>query len=111
MTLVEWLVVIALIILLMGLLLPVLNRAHSHADMAGYFNNSKQLQLALRLYTEECGGRYPEPAAAGAQMKAINLVQHATQVRAHPCRWLSWNKRETLDRPDTAASVKERVPA
>ena len=59
-TLIERLLVVAIIGVLTGMLLPALNRARHKADGAVCLNNLKQLQLAWQLYTDDHGGEYPE---------------------------------------------------
>ncbi len=58
-TLVELLVVIALIAVLAGLLLPLLGRARSRAYNAACLNNLRQLGIATRVYAEDHQGRLP----------------------------------------------------
>jgi prepilin-type N-terminal cleavage/methylation domain-containing protein/prepilin-type processing-associated H-X9-DG protein len=58
-TLVELLVVIALIGLLAALLLPALNRARTRAVAIGCLNNVRQLVFAWTLYADDHNGRLP----------------------------------------------------
>lgn len=61
-TLVELLVVVAIIGVLAALLLPVLGRARQQAHTVTCFNNLRQLYLANTMYADEHNGRYA-PAA------------------------------------------------
>jgi prepilin-type processing-associated H-X9-DG protein/prepilin-type N-terminal cleavage/methylation domain-containing protein len=56
-TLVELLVVLAIIILLTGLLLPGLNQARQRARAASCAGNLRQLGLAIQLYWDDYNGR------------------------------------------------------
>lgn len=58
-TLVEMLVVIALIAILASLLLPVLSRAKSKSESISCLNNARQLGLAWLLYADDHGDRLP----------------------------------------------------
>jgi prepilin-type N-terminal cleavage/methylation domain-containing protein len=58
-TLMELLVVLAIIALLAALLLPTLARAQEHARRANCISNLKQVSLALKLYAQEHEDRYP----------------------------------------------------
>ena len=64
-TLIEILVVIAIIVLLAALIFPVFSRARNTARTASCASNLKQIGLAFRLYTEDYRGRYPNFDIAG----------------------------------------------
>lgn len=59
-TLLELLVVISIIALLVGLLLPALNKARAKAGQASCLNNLRQLQIAWQMYIGDHGGHVPE---------------------------------------------------
>lgn len=64
-TLVEILIVLAIIGILAAILLPVFNRARSTARTATCASNLKQIGLAMRQYAQDNSGFYPEPGIYG----------------------------------------------
>lgn len=67
-TLVELLIVVAVIALLTGMLLPAVSRAKQQAKLARCSANLRQLGLAVRMYLDDSGGRcwrYFDDVASG----------------------------------------------
>ena len=58
-TLIELLVVVAIIALLAALLLPALKRAREKAKQGVCVSNLRQLALAIVLYADDWGGKFP----------------------------------------------------
>jgi len=79
-TLLELLVVIALIGILAGLLLPALARAKAKANCLTCLNNSRQLVLACLVYTDEFNDRLP-----------YNLGEKEIQDSVRRGRFLNWS--------------------
>lgn len=72
-TLVEVLVVIALIAMLLALLLPALNRAREHANQLKCLSNVRQLAIAVLSYNTDNRGWMPA-AAMGSQRQAHDWI-------------------------------------
>lgn len=58
-TLVELLIVVAILGILIGLLIPAVNAARQAARMTHCANNLKQMGLAIRLFCDSHGGEFP----------------------------------------------------
>jgi prepilin-type N-terminal cleavage/methylation domain-containing protein len=72
-TLVELLVVITIIAILAGLLLPVLNRGKASARRTTCLNNLRQINLGVRLYSDDSDDKAPRPEGVGTN-KALSVV-------------------------------------
>ncbi len=69
-TLVELLVVIGVIAVLIGLLLPALQRARQSANDAKCLSNLHQIAVAFSMYASQNKGAWPRPAGADSRMGA-----------------------------------------
>jgi len=72
-TMVELLVVVAIIVALCGLLFPVLGRGKAQAQQAGCLSNLRQIGIATQIYTDDTGS-YP-PAWVDGQTRWMDLLK------------------------------------
>lgn len=72
-TLVEMLVVIAIVAILAALLLPVLGRAKAGAQRTTCVNNLRQINLGIRMYAEDSRDAPPSPGVPTSPIDALNL--------------------------------------
>ena len=85
-TLVELLVVIGIIAVLVGILLPVLNRARESARRIACASNLRQIAYALVMYTGENKGWFPCVAVFGNGLG----YGSATAPAGYPADWIGW---------------------
>ena len=72
-TMVEGLVVAALVLLLLAIFLPALEPPRHHASKEGCLNNLKQVGISYRIWAEDHGDKYPMdvPVAQGGAQELI----------------------------------------
>lgn len=73
-TLIELLVVIAIIAILAALLFPVINRAKDKAKRVTCLNNLKQINLGLRMYTDDFSDFSPSTPATNPSSSLENFI-------------------------------------
>jgi len=88
-TLLELLVVVAIISILAALLLPAISKAKAHAQSTVCKNHMRQMGQALQMYVHENGSKYPYylgPAgpsygdAPGSEGRAVGLVYWSSKL-------------------------------
>lgn len=72
-TLVELLVVMAIIAILAALLLPALSRAKAKAQRTACMNNLRQINLGIRMYADDSQEATPSPGVPTSPTDALNL--------------------------------------
>jgi prepilin-type N-terminal cleavage/methylation domain-containing protein len=85
-TLVELLVVIGIIAVLIGILLPVLNRARAAANRTVCLSNIRQLGIGMLMYCNDNQGWFPTNAAAADGT-----------FSPYPDDWIHWQANRNLD--------------
>jgi prepilin-type N-terminal cleavage/methylation domain-containing protein/prepilin-type processing-associated H-X9-DG protein len=98
-TLVELLVVIGIISVLVGILLPALNKARESARASSCLNNMRQITTATLMFAQENNGWMPARAGAGnvpyfpePGKCPFNLPLGATVDVASPGNWIAWER-------------------
>jgi prepilin-type N-terminal cleavage/methylation domain-containing protein len=90
-TLIELLVVIAIIAILAAMLLPALGRAKLQAQGVQCMNNSKQMLLAWKMYTDDSADRVPSaygnPAVWIPSSATMSWTGQPTTDGLNPANW------------------------
>src|SRR5213595_35562 len=86
-TLVELLVVIGIIAVLIGILLPVLNRARAAANRAVCLSNIRQLGTGILMYCKDNKGWFPTCAYAADTWSYMHYQED----------WIAWEADRNLD--------------
>jgi len=86
-TLVELLVVIGIIAILVGILLPVLNRARAAANRTVCLSNIRQLGVAIIMYTDNNKGWFP----------TCGFWDDGVSYKQYPDDWIWWQANRNLN--------------
>jgi prepilin-type N-terminal cleavage/methylation domain-containing protein/prepilin-type processing-associated H-X9-DG protein len=99
-TLVELLVVIGIIAVLIGILLPALNRARESSRRVKCLSNIRQISMAFFMYTGENNGWFPSVAVFGGGLGYPNTTGHPEMTPTWvgwPEDWVVWRQKQPGD--------------
>ncbi len=86
-TLVELLVVVAIIGILAGILMPVLGKARENARKSTCQSNLKQIGLALTMYADEHGEMFPQTSnGSGSTSLSVLYNGYVTDAKVFRCQ-------------------------
>jgi prepilin-type processing-associated H-X9-DG protein len=95
--LVELLVVIGISAVLVGILLPALNRAREKGRQAQCLSNVRQISMAFFMYTNENNGWFPAPGVFGGGLgsQTVSAMSPTWYGRAED--WIVWRLKQPDD--------------
>jgi prepilin-type N-terminal cleavage/methylation domain-containing protein/prepilin-type processing-associated H-X9-DG protein len=96
-TLVELLVVIGIIAVLIGILLPALNRAREKGRQAQCLSNVRQISMAFFMYANENKGWFPAPAVFGGGLGSQNVSNMSPTWIGRDEDWIAWRNKQPDD--------------
>lgn len=106
-TLVELLVVIGIIAVLVGILLPALNRAREQARSAKCLSNVRQLATAFFMYTNENKGWFPCVGVFGGGANQLGYPFGLNDPNNPTPTWVGWSEDWIVWRYKTRADPLE----
>ena len=110
-TLVELLIVVGIVALLIGIIIPVLSRAHAAQKSIICLNNLRQIGNAFHLYAQDNHLTLPDPGATGYSWEQLLSPYYQGQFQCpadeelYPTVGSSYDWRDTPDADTTLAGT------
>jgi len=101
-SLVELLVVISLVVLLIGLLLPALQRGRSVAERTACLSNLRQIGMGLLKYSYDNRGRIPEAQTFPVDPSAPTVMEALERYKMPKFIWRCPSDRELFEQFETS---------